>query len=75
MIKILLIIYPNINVSTKEIFDNVDINLIEKKDSQKLEKQIEENIDFYNDGRNFDKLFSNDLQSLVLKKYPELKML
>ena len=44
-----------------------------KKDSQKLEKQIEDSICFYNDGTNFDKLFSNDLQSLVLKKYPVIK--
>jgi len=71
--KDIIIIYPNISVSTKEVFDNVDINLIEKKDSQRLEKQIEDNIGFYNDGTNFDKLFSNDLQSLVLKKYPVIK--
>ena len=71
--KDIIIIYPNISVSTKEVFDNVDVNLIEKKDSQKLEKQIEDNISFYNDGVNFDKLFSNDLQSLVLKKYPAIK--
>ena len=71
--KNIIIIYPNISVSTKEVFDNVDINLIEKKDSQRLEKQIEDNIGFYNDGTNFDKLFSNDLQSLVLKKYPVIK--
>ena len=71
--KDIIIIYPNISVSTKEVFDNVDVNLIEKKDSQKLEKQIEDNISFYNDGANFDKLFSNDLQSLVLKKYPAIK--
>ena len=67
--KDIIIIYPNISVSTKEVFDNIDINLIEKKDSHKLEKQIEDSIDFYNNGNNFDKLFSNDLQSLVLKKY------
>ena len=36
--KDIIIIYPNISVSTKEVFDNVDINLIEKKDSQRLEK-------------------------------------
>jgi len=71
--KNIIIIYPNISVSTKEVFDNLDINLIEKKDSQRLEKQIEDNIGFYNDGTNFDKLFSNDLQSLVLKKYPVIK--
>ena len=71
--KDIIIIYPNISVSTKEVFDNLDINLIEKKDSQRLEKQIEDNIGFYNDGTNFDKLFSNDLQSLVLKKYPVIK--
>ena len=71
--KDIIIIYPNISVSTKEIFDNLDINLIEKKDSHKLEKQIEDNISFYNDGNNFDKLFSNDLQSLVLKEYPVIK--
>ena len=71
--KDIIIIYPNISVSTKEVFDNVDINLIEKKESQKLEKQIEDNIGFYNNGTNFDKLFSNDLQSLVLKKYPVIK--
>ena len=71
--KDIIIIYPSISLSTKEVFDNVDINLIEKKDSQKLEKQIEDSIGFYNDGTNFDKLFSNDLQSLVLKKYPVIK--
>jgi len=70
--KDIIIIYPNISLSTKEVFDNVDINLIEKKESYKLEKQIEDNISFYNDGNNFDKLFSNDLQSLVLKKYPAI---
>ena len=70
--KDIIIIYPNISLSTKEVFDNVDINLIEKKESYKLEKQIENNISFYNDGNNFDKLFSNDLQSLVLKKYPAI---
>tara|TARA_B000000441_G_scaffold106382_1_gene75999 strand:- start:13 stop:906 length:894 start_codon:yes stop_codon:yes gene_type:complete len=70
--KDIIIIYPNISISTKEVFDNVDINLIEKKESYKLEKQIENNISFYNDGNNFDKLFSNDLQSLVLKKYPAI---
>ena len=68
--KNILIIFPNINVSTKEIFESIDINLIKKEESQVFEKQIEQNIDFYNEGRNLTKLFSNDLEEFTIKKHP-----
>ena len=70
--KNILIIFPNISVSTKEIFESIDINLIKKKESQELEKQIEQNIDFYNRDRNLTKLFSNDLEEFTIKKYPSI---
>ena len=71
--KNILIIFPNINVSTKEIFESIDINLIKKEESQVFEKQIEQNIDFYNEGRNLTKLFSNDLEEFTIKKHPGIK--
>ena len=70
--KNILIIFPNISVSTKEIFESIDINLIKKKESQELEKQIEQNIDSYNRDRNLTKLFSNDLEEFTIKKYPSI---
>ena len=70
--KNILIIFPNISVSTKEIFESIDINLIKKKESQELEKQIEQNIDLYNRDRNLTKLFSNDLEEFTIKKYPSI---
>ena len=70
--KNILIIFPNISVSTKEIFEGIDINLIKKKESQELEKQIEQNIDLYNRDRNLTKLFSNDLEEFTIKKHPSI---
>jgi len=70
--KNILIIFPNISVSTKEIFESIDINLIKKKESQEIEKQIEQNIDSYNRDRNLTKLFSNDLEEFTIKKYPSI---
>ena len=55
-------------MSSKEIFESIDINLIKKEESQVFEKQIEQNIDFYNEGRNLTKLFSNDLEEFTIKK-------
>ena len=37
--KDIIIIYPNISVSTKEVFDNVDVNLIEKKTAKNLKNK------------------------------------
>jgi len=64
----LLIIYPSINISSKEIFnlvnvrDYTDKNLLETKDW--IEKKSD--IDSYN----FFKKFSNDLQNVTINKYP-----
>ena len=71
--KNILIVYPNISISTKEIFESIDINLIKKKESKVFEKLIEQNINLYNEGKNLSKLFSNDLEEFAINKYPIIK--
>ena len=64
----LLIIYPSINISTKEIFnlinikDYTDKNLLETRDWIEKKSDINSN-DFF-------KKFSNDLQNIAINKYP-----
>ena len=64
----LLIIYPSINISTKEIFNLINIRDFKDKNLLETKNWIEKNsgIDSYDFFRNF----SNDLQNVVINKYP-----
>ena len=64
----LLIIYPSINISTKEIFNLINITDFKDKNLLETKNWIEKNsgIDSYDFFRNF----SNDLQNVVINKYP-----
>lgn len=71
--KDIIIIYPNIKISTEEIFSLVDINIIEKKESYLLEQELEDSIDSYNSGDSYDNFFCNDLEKLTISKYPMIE--
>ena len=64
----LLIIYPSINICTKEIFNLINIRDFKDKNLLETKNWIEKNsgIDSYDFFRNF----SNDLQNVVINKYP-----
>ena len=64
----LLIIYPSINISTKEIFNLINIRDFKDKNLLETKNWIEKNsgINSYD----FFRKFSNDLQNVVINKYP-----
>ena len=64
----LLIIYPSINISTKEIFSLINITDFKDKNLLETKNWIEKNsgINSYD----FFRKFSNDLQNVVINKYP-----
>ena len=64
----LLIIYPSINISTKEIFNLINITDFKDKNLLETRNWIEKNsgINSYD----FFRKFSNDLQNVVINKYP-----
>ncbi|MEC7960895.1 MAG: 4-(cytidine 5'-diphospho)-2-C-methyl-D-erythritol kinase [Pseudomonadota bacterium] len=64
----LLIIYPQINISTKEIFDSINTRDFSDKNLVEIKDWIESNSDINSD--DFYKKFSNDLQNIAVKKYP-----
>ena len=64
----LLIIYPQINISTKEIFDSINARDFSDKNLVEIKDWIENNSDINSD--DFYKKFSNDLQNIAVKKYP-----
>ena len=64
----LLIIYPLINISTKEIFDSANTGDFSDKNLVEIKDWIESNSDI--DSNDFYKKFSNDLQNIAIKKYP-----
>ena len=66
----LLIIYPSINISTKEIFNLINIGDFKEKNLVETKNWIEKNsgIDSYN----FFKKFNNDLQNVAIRNYPRI---
>jgi len=64
----LLIIYPSINISTKEIFNLINIGDFREKNLVETKNWIEKNsgIDSYD----FFKKFNNDLQNIAIRNYP-----
>ena len=64
----LLIIYPSINISTKEIFSLISIKDYTDKNLFEIKDWIEKKSDI--DSYNFFKKFSNDLQNTAISKYP-----
>ena len=64
----LLIIYPQINISTKEIFDSINARDFSDKNFIEIKDWIESNSEINSD--DFYKKFSNDLQNIAVKKYP-----
>tara|TARA_Y100000589_G_scaffold272872_1_gene266118 strand:- start:501 stop:1370 length:870 start_codon:yes stop_codon:yes gene_type:complete len=64
----LLIIYPSINISTKEIFNLINIRDFKDKNLLETKNWIEKNSGI--DSHDFFRNFSNDLQNVVINKYP-----
>lgn len=64
----LLIIYPSINISTKEIFNLINTRDFKEKNLVETKDWIEKNSG--TDSYNFFKKFSNDLQSIAIRNYP-----
>jgi 4-diphosphocytidyl-2-C-methyl-D-erythritol kinase len=64
----LLIIYPSINISTKEIFNLINTRDFKEKNLVETKDWIEKNSG--TDSYNFFKKFSNDLQNIAIRNYP-----
>jgi 4-diphosphocytidyl-2-C-methyl-D-erythritol kinase len=64
----LLIIYPSINISTKEIFNLINTRDFKEKNLVDTKDWIEKNSG--TDSYNFFKKFSNDLQNIAIRNYP-----
>tara|TARA_B100000902_G_scaffold366211_1_gene387803 strand:+ start:129 stop:998 length:870 start_codon:yes stop_codon:yes gene_type:complete len=64
----LLIIYPSINISTKEIFNSINIGDYKNKNLYETKDWIEKNSGIEN--YDFFKKFSNDLQNVAISMYP-----
>ena len=64
----LLIIYPSINISTKEIFNLISIKDYTDKNLFEIKDWIEKKSDI--NSNDFFKKFSNDLQNIAINKYP-----
>ncbi len=64
----LLIIYPSINISTKEIFNLINIRDFKDKNLLETKNWIEKNSGI--NSFDFFRKFSNDLQNVVINKYP-----
>jgi 4-diphosphocytidyl-2-C-methyl-D-erythritol kinase len=64
----LLIIYPSINISTKEIFNLINTRDFKEKNLVETKDWIEKNSG--TDSYNFFKKFSNDLQNIAIRSYP-----
>ena len=73
LIKDIIIVFPNINASTKEIFSSINLDNIDKNESIYFENRIKEGIIFYNNNKNLNNYFSNDLERISTKKYPEIQ--
>jgi len=64
----LLIIYPSINISTKEIFNSINIGDYKNKNLYETKDWIEKNSGI--DNYDFFKKFSNDLQNVAISMHP-----
>ena len=71
--KDIIIVFPNINASTKDIFSSINLDNIDKNESIYFENRIKEGIIFYNNNNNLNNYFSNDLERISTKKYPEIQ--
>jgi len=71
--KHVIIVFPNINVSTKKIFNSINLDNIDKIESVSLVNRIKESIIYYNNNNNLSNYFSNDLEIVSFKKYPEIQ--
>ena len=71
--KHVIIVFPNINVSTRKIFNSINLDNIDKIESVNLVNRIKESIIYYNNNNNLSNYFSNDLEIVSFKKYPEIQ--
>lgn len=67
--KFLILIYPNIHISTKEVYTNCIFDLTNKKNDTIL-RHIKSKMLGLSD---MDRLFENDMEKYVFEKYPEVK--
>lgn len=73
MEKDILLVYPDINISTADIFNSVNLKEIKANNKIFLENKIKNNLEYFNNNNNLKEKFSNDLEKIVIKKYSEVK--
>lgn len=70
----ILLIYPNLNIVTKEVFDQIDMNKIQKKKPYYYEELLQSQCNLLEKGKLEGlNLFTNDLQSYSVILNPRIK--
>ena len=70
----ILLIYPNLNITTKEVFNQIDVNKIQKKKPNYYEEFLQDQCNLLEKGRLEGlNLLTNDLQSYSVTLNPIIK--